>query len=288
MSAKKIPTINKFMDALVNVPGFNMTIDELKAYAAKIPRESGVRPVNQREGVRAKTPYNHWCATHWKEYCQAEYGRTLPLADLKYTTGDNKGDVKVSAHTTERKNMWKEFQDTPEFQTLKIEVDLENEKLGKISSKSKSKSTKTQEKEEIELLNKQIAEAKEKLASSPTKAQDVEEVQRLKEEIAKAMSEESDSDEDEDEDTDDDEDEDDEDNSDSHKIWVSSQFKKPTELNCFKAWIMYNDPETYGKGKKKAISREDFKELKDVHNLDEFSGNNYTEDCLWFEFINSN
>ena len=279
MPQKKQPTINKFMDALVMVPGFAMTLDELKAHAAKIPRDSGVRPVNQREGIRAKTPYNYWCATKWKEHCETEYGRTLPLADLKYTTGENKGGVKVSAHTGERKEMWSDFKESCEFNSLQLEVDSENEKLGKISSKPKS--TRAQGEEVIQHLKKEIAEARGEKFEDIAEIQRLEEIQRLNDEaLAKAQSEKSDSD------SDDGDSESDSESS-PHKQWACSG-KKSTEINCFKAWIMFNDPDSYGEGKKKAISRDEYRELKDVHNLDNFSGNNYTEDCPWFQFINSN
>ena len=95
MSGKQ-NTLAKFMQILSSVEGFPISHEELQEFAHKIPADTGVKPTKPREKPRAKTVYNRWCAKYWKDFCLKEYGRTLPLADLKYNDGENKGQVKIS------------------------------------------------------------------------------------------------------------------------------------------------------------------------------------------------
>ena len=250
------------MEAIVQVEGFEIDLEALKQFASKIPATSGVKLTKHHSQPRAKTAYNVWCATYWAEHCETEYGRKLPLADVKFKDGDQKGEVKLSAHTPQRKQMWTEFQETSQFQEMKSEIEAENEKLGKVPTKKKA--TKA---DEIERLKKELEEERAK---------------------NKKSSADSDSDSD-DSDSDSDSDSDDEaDPNEQHKLWAISQFKKPTELNCFKAWIMFNDPDSYGDGKKTAIPKDDLSQLKEDYKLADFTGKNYTDECPWFEFIPAN
>ena len=253
MPASKVATIQGFMGALTQVDGFEYSLEDLQRFAEQIPKETGFKPTKTRDGVRAKTVYNAWCGKQWKEHCIQEYGKSLPLADVKDKAT---GEIKTDAHTDLRREMYAALQETEEFQTLKEEVEEENKKLGK------STPTKKQSKDaEIKQLKKELAKEKKK-----TKLQG-------------DSDEESDSSESEsDSDSDDDDDE--------HTKWAKSRFEKSTPLCCFKAWVMSNNPDTYGVGKKKAISKDDLQKLKEEHDFDDYKGSTYTEDeCDWYNFI---
>ena len=178
MSGKQT-TIAKFMKELSSVEGFPLEHDTLQEFAHKIPAETGVKPTKPREKPRAKTVYNKWCAQFWKAFCLKEYGRTLPLADQKYTDGENKGQVKLSAQTVLRRQMWEDFQQTDDFQILQAEVDSENQKLGNIPSKKK-KETQTDQikrlKKELEQLKKESSsdESQDESQESPPQEQEQE------------------------------------------------------------------------------------------------------------------
>jgi len=251
MPASKVATIQGFMDALTNVEGFEYSLEDLQRFAEQIPKETGFKPTKTRGGVRAKTVYNVWCGTQWKDYCIKEYGKPLPLADVKDKETD---EVKINAHTKLRQEMYAAFQKTEEYEILKKEVEEENKKLGK------STPTKKQSKDaEIKQLKKELAKEKKK-----TK------LQGDSDDESDSSESESDSDDDDDE----------------HTKWAKSRFEKSTPLCCFKAWIMSNNPDTYGVGKKKAISKDDLQMLKDEHDFDDYKGSNYTVDnCEWFHFI---
>ena len=270
MPAGKQATISKFMEQLSQVEGFTVDLETLEKFASKIPASTGVKPTKHRDGPRAKTAYNVWCATHWAEHCETEYGRKLPLADVKFKDGDQKGEVKLSAHTDERKQMWTDFQETPQFQEMKSEIEAENEKLGKVPTKRKA--TKA---DEISRLMKELEEerAKNKKRSADSDSD------------SDSDSEDSDSDSESDVES---KNEKPSDPKELHKHWAISQFQKPTELNCFKSWIMSNDPDSYGEGKKTAIPRDELSQLKEEYKLADFTGKNYTEECQWFEFIPTN
>jgi hypothetical protein len=250
MPASKVATIEGFMGALTQVEGFEYSLEDLQRFAEQIPKDSGFKPTKSRGGVRAKTVYNHWCGTQWKDHCIKEYGKSLPLADVK---DKESGEVKIDAHTKLRQEMYAAFQETEEYEILKKQVEEENKKLGK------STPTKKQSKDaEIKQLKKELAKEKKK---------------NQMEEISDAEVSESD-------------DDDDDDDDDEHTKWAKSRFEKSTPLCCFKAWIMSLDPDTYGEGKKKAISKDDLQQLKEEHDFDDYKGSNYTVDnCEWFHFI---
>ena len=250
MPASKVATIQGFMGALTQVEGFDYSLEDLQRFAEQIPKETGFKPTKTRGGVRAKTVYNLWCGKQWKEHCIQEYGKSLPLADVKDKAT---GEIKTDAHTELRREMYAEFQETEEYEILKKEVEEENKKLGK------STPTKKQSKDaEIKQLKKELAKEKKK----------------------KQLEETSDAEVDESESDDDDEDDD------EHTKWAKSRFEKSTPLCCFKAWIMSLDSDTYGEGKKKAISKDDLQKLKEEHDFDDYKGSNYTVDnCEWYNFI---
>ena len=249
MPASKVATIEGFMGALTQVEGFDYSLEDLQRFAEQIPKETGFKPTKTRGGVRAKTVYNAWCGKQWKEHCIQEYGKSLPLADVK----DKKtGEIKTNAHTDLRKEMYAEFQETEEYEILKKEVEEENKKLGK------STPTKKQSKDaEIKQLKKELAKEKKK--------------QQFEEDSDSSTSE-SESDDDED--------------GDEHTKWAKSRFEKSTPLSCFKAWIMSLNSDTYGEGKKKAISKDDLQKFKEQYDFDDYKGSNYTVDnCEWYNFI---
>ena len=250
MPASKVATIEGFMGALTQVEGFEYSLEDLQRFAEQIPKESGFKPTKTRGGVRAKTAYNIWCGTQWKDYCIKEFGKSLPLADVK---DKESGEVKIDAHTELRREMYAAFQETEEYDELKATVEEENKKLGK------STPTKKQSKDaEIKQLKKELAKEKKK---------------NQMEEISDVEVDESESDDDDDDD-------------DEHTKWAKSRFEKSTPLSCFKAWIMSLDSDTYGEGKKKAISKDDLKQFKEEHDFDDYKGSNYTvENCEWFHFI---
>ncbi len=315
MPAGKQETLSKFMEQLSQVEGFEIDLETLKQFASKIPVSTGVKPTKHRDGPRAKTAYNVWCSTYWGPHCETEYGRKLPLADVKFKDGDQKGEVKLSAHTPERKQMWKDFQETPELQEMKSEIEAENEKLGKVPTKRKPT-----QKDQIERLMKELEEERKKNAHSDsnseeeldesTKTEEVvestktEEVESTKaEEVESTKAEEVDStneDEFDQMDTNGDgvvdreefeahikEKEKKNETLDEQTKWVFEQFDKSTETTCFKAWIMINHHDTYGPQKKTRISSDELKEFKAQHHWADFCGKKYTQECDWFEYIPS-
>ena len=290
MPAGKQDTITKFMDAIVQVEEFEIDLETLKQFASKIPAASGVKPTKHHDGPRAKTAYNVWCATHWAEHCETEYGRKLPLADVKFKDGDQKGEVKLSAHTDERKQMWTDFQETPQFQEMKSEIEAENEKLGKVPTKRKA--TKS---DEIERLKKELEEERKKNTHSDSNSE--EELVESKTEVPESKTEVDEFDQ---MDTNGDgvvdreefeahikEKEKKHETLDEQTRWVFEQFDKSTETTCFKAWIMINHHDTYGPQKKKRISSDELKEFKAQHHWADFCGKKYTQECDWFEYIPS-
>jgi hypothetical protein len=183
MPAGKQATISKFMEQLSQVEGFTVDLETLEKFASKIPASTGVKPTKHRDGPRAKTAYNVWCSTYWGPHCEAEYGRKLPLADVKFKDGDQKGEVKLSAHTDERKQMWTDFQETPQFQEMKSEIEAENEKLGKVPTKRKA--TKS---DEIERLKKELEEERKKNTHSDSNSEE-ELVESKTEEVVESKTE---------------------------------------------------------------------------------------------------
>ena len=148
--------LSGFMTELSQVDGFPCSYEDLLRFAEQIPKESGFKPTKSRGGVRAKTVYNHWCGTQWKEYCIKEYGKSLPLADVK---DKESGEVKIDAHTKLRQEMYAAFQETEDYEILKKQVEEENKKLGK-STPVKRKPTKAQQ---IEELRKELEEVRRKI-----------------------------------------------------------------------------------------------------------------------------
>ena len=298
MPAGKQATISKFMEQLSQVEGFTVDLETLEKFASKIPASTGVKPTKHRDGPRAKTAYNVWCSTYWGPHCEAEYGRKLPLADVKFKDGDQKGEVKLSAHTDERKQMWTDFQETPQFQEMKSEIEAENEKLGKVPTKRKA--TKS---DEIERLKKELEEERKKNTHSDSNSEE-ELVESKTEEVVESKTEVPESKTEVDEfdqmDTNGDgvvdreefeahikEKEKKHETLDEQTRWVFEQFDKSTETTCFKAWIMINHHDTYGPQKKKRISSDELKEFKAQHHWADFCGKKYTQECDWFEYIPS-
>ena len=304
MPAGKQETITKFMEQLVQVEGFTVDLETLVKFASKIPASTGVKPTKHRDGPRAKTAYNVWCSTYWGPHCETEYGRKLPLADVKFKDGEQKGEVKLSAHTPERKQMWTEFQETSQFQEMKSEIEAENEKLGVLPTKRKP--TKS---DEIERLKKELEEERKKNAHSDSNSE--EELDESKTEVVESKTEVVESktevvesktevDEFDQMDTNGDgvvdreefeahikEKEKKHETLDEQTRWVFEQFDKSTETTCFKAWIMINHHDTYGPQKKKRISSDELKEFKAQHHWADFCGKKYTQECDWFEYIPS-
>ena len=69
---------------------------------------------------------------------------------------------------------------------------------------------------------------------------------------------------------------------DQHKLWILSLgFKNNTSAD-FKAWIMYNNPDTYSSTKQLSIRYSDLNILKDTHNYTSLKG---TIDAPWFKFL---
>lgn len=69
---------------------------------------------------------------------------------------------------------------------------------------------------------------------------------------------------------------------DQHKLWILSLgFKNNTSAD-FKAWIMYNNPDTYSSTKQLSIRYSDLNVLKDTHNYTSLKG---TIDAPWFKFL---
>ena len=291
--------LSGFMTQLSQVDGFPCSLEDLQRFAEQIPKDSGFKPTKTRDGVRAKTVYNVWCGTHWKEHCIQEYGKTLPLADVKDKAS---GEITTNAHTDLRKEMYAAFQETEEYEILKKEVEEENKKLGK-STPVKRKPTKAQQ---IEELRKELEEVRKKNSES------VEE-QNEQPEDEEENSEEVKEDEVKEEEVKEEEVKDEFDQMDTNgdgvvdreefeahleqknkqndtlceqqAEWARNQFTKSSATTCFKAWLMANHSDVYGPEKKTRISTDEYKEFKAQHDFDNFNGKNYNDQCDWFEFI---
>ena len=287
--------LSGFMTQLSQVDGFPCSYEDLQRFAEQIPKDSGFKPTKTRDGVRAKTVYNVWCGTHWKEHCIQEYGKSLPLADVKDKAS---GEITTNAHTDLRKEMYAAFQETEEYAALKATVEEENKKLGK-STPVKRKATKAQQ---IEELRKELEEVRKKNSESVEEQNEQpEEDNSDEEENSEEVKEEEDKEKDEfDEmDTNGDGVVDREEfeahleqkNKQNDTLceqqveWARKQFTKSSATTCFKAWLMANHSDVYGPEKKTRVSPDEYKEFKAQHDFDNFNGKNYTEQCDWFEFI---
>jgi len=287
--AGKQNTLSKFMLVLSSVEGFPLTHEALQQFAYKIPADTGVKPTKSRDKPRAKTVYNKWCAKYWKAFCEAEYGRTLPLADLKYGVGENKGQVKVSAQTGIRRDMWTEFQKTEDFQTLQLEVDSENEKLGNTPSKKKETQTQMIQRLTLELEETKRKAQSSKLNEEPPLPEFHEEPDTVS--PTKNLSEFDQMDTNGDGVVDRSEFEahlkqKQNDTVDEQTQWAITTFGgKSSETTCFKAWIMVNHHDKYGPQKKDRISSDELAEFKAQHDWKNHCGDNYTDQAPWFQFI---
>lgn len=68
------------------------------------------------------------------------------------------------------------------------------------------------------------------------------------------------------------------------KKWVSGLGWKKSKVNNFKAWAMYNDPDTYGPDGDDAISTANLKELKQLYKYEELKDSTDTE---WYNFLDN-
>jgi hypothetical protein len=148
-----MPSVHGFIKALSQVDGFPCSYEDLLRFAEQIPKESGFKPAKSRGGVRAKTAYNVWCERHWLAHCIKEYGKSLPLADVKDKAT---GEIKINAHTDLRREMYAAFQKTEDYEILKKEVEAlaRNEK----------------ELEKLKILKKEVEEDNNKLRKSAHKS----------------------------------------------------------------------------------------------------------------------
>ena len=286
--------LSGFMTELSQVDGFPCSYEDLLRFAEQIPKESGFKPTKSRGGVRAKTVYNHWCGTQWKEYCIKEYGKSLPLADVK---DKESGEVKIDAHTKLRQEMYAAFQETEDYEILKKQVEEENKKLGK-STPVKRKPTKAQqieelrkELEEVRRKNSESNESVEELNEQPEEDNSDEEEEEVKEEEVKDEFDQMDTNGDGVVDREEFEAYLEEKNKLNETLfeqqaeWARNQFNKSSATTCFKAWLMAHHSDVYGPDKKTRISTEEYKEFKAQHDFDNYNGKNYNEQCDWFEFI---
>ena len=286
--------LSGFMTELSLVDGFPCSLEDLQRFAEQIPKDSGFKPTKSRAGVRAKTVYNVWCGKQWKEHCIQEYGKTLPLADVK---DKETGEITTNAHTDLRREMYAAFQKTDEYEILKKEVEEENKKLGK-STPVKRKPTKAQQ---IEELRKELEEVRRKNSESN------ESVEEQNEQADEDNSDEEEEEVKEEEVTDEFDEMDtngdgvvDREEFEAHlqqknKLndtlceqqaeWARNQFNKSSATTCFKAWLMAHHSDVYGPHKKTRISTDEYKEFKAQHDFDNFNGKNYNDQCDWFEFI---
>jgi len=313
--------LSGFMTELSQVDGFPCSYEDLLRFAEQIPKKSGFKPTKTRDGVRAKTVYNVWCGTQWKEHCIKEYGKPLPLADVKDKATE---EITTNAHTDLRKEMYAAFQKTEEYEILKKEVEEENKKLGK-STPVKRKPTKAQQ---IEELRKELEEVRRKNSESNESVEEQneqpEEDNSDEEENSEEVKEEEVKEEVKDEEVKEEEvkeevkeeevkEEDEFDQMDTNgdgvvdreefeahlqqknkqndtlceqqAEWARKQFTKSSATTCFKAWLMANHSDIYGPDKKTRISGDEYKEFKAQYDFDNFNGKNYNEQCDWFEFI---
>ena len=297
--------LSGFMTQLSQVDGFPCSYEDLQRFAEQIPKETGFKPTKTRGGVRAKTVYNVWCGTQWKEHCIKEYGKSLPLADVKDKAS---GDITTNAHTELRREMYAAFQETEEYEILKKEVEEENKKLGK-STPVKRKPTKAQQIEELrrelEEVKKKNSESNESVDEQNEQPEDNSDEEENSEEVKEDEVKEDEVKEDEVKDEFDEMDtngdgvvdreefeahlkEKDKQNDtlcEQQVEWARKQFTKSSATTCFKAWLMANHSDVYGPEKKIRISAEEYKEFKAQHNFDNFNGKNYNDQCDWFEFI---
>ena len=286
--------LSGFMTQLSQVDGFPCSYEDLQRFAEQIPKDSGFKPTKTRDGVRAKTVYNVWCGTHWKEHCIQEYGKSLPLADVKDKAS---GEITTNAHTDLRKEMYAAFQETEEYGALKATVEEENKKLGK-STPVKRKATKAQQieelRKELEEVRKKNSESVEEQNEQPEDNSDEEEnSEEVKEEEVKEKDEFDEMDTNGDVVVDREEFEAhlEQKNKQNDTLceqqveWARKQFTKSSATTCFKAWLMANHSDVYGPEKKTRVSPDEYKEFKAQHDFDNFNGKNYTEQCDWFEFI---
>ena len=286
--------LSGFMTQLSQVDGFPCSYEDLQRFAEQIPKDSGFKPTKTRDGVRAKTVYNVWCGTHWKEHCIQEYGKSLPLADVKDKAS---GEITTNAHTDLRKEMYAAFQETEEYGALKATVEEENKKLGK-STPVKRKATKAQQieelRKELEEVRKKNSESVEEQNEQPEDNSDEEEnSEEVKEEEVKEKDEFDEMDTNGDGVVDREEFEAhlEQKNKQNDTLceqqveWARKQFTKSSATTCFKAWLMANHSDVYGPEKKTRVSPDEYKEFKAQHDFDNFNGKNYTEQCDWFEFI---
>ena len=252
--------LSGFMTQLSQVDGFPCSYEDLQRFAEQIPKDSGFKPTKTRDGVRAKTVYNVWCGTHWKEHCIQEYGKSLPLADVKDKAS---GEITTNAHTDLRKEMYAAFQETEEYGALKATVEEENKKLGK-STPVKRKATKAQQieelRKELEEVRKKNSESVEEQNEQPEDNSDEEEnSEEVKEEEVKEE-EVKEKDEFDEMDTNGDGVVDREEfeahleqkNKQNDTLceqqveWARKQFTKSSATTCFKAWLMANHSDVYG------------------------------------------
>ena len=310
--------LSGFMTQLSQVDGFPCSFEDLQRFAEQIPKDSGFKPTKTRDGVRAKTVYNVWCGTHWKDHCIQEYGKSLPLADVKDKAT---GEITTNAHTDLRREMYAAFQETEEYGALKATVEEENKKLGK-STPVKRKPTKAQQ---IEELRKELEEVRKKNSESTESVEEQNEQQEEEDnsleeenseevkEVKEEVKEEEVKEEVKEEEVKEEEVKDEFDQMDTNgdgvvdreefeahleqkkkqndtlceqqAEWARKQFTKSSATTCFKAWVMAHHSDVYGPEKKTRISADEYKEFKAQHDFDNFNGKNYTEQCAWFEFI---
>ena len=75
-----------------------------------------------------------------------------------------------------------------------------------------------------------------------------------------------------------------EDISSPRKKWILGLPWKKSKVNNFKAWIMYNEEDTYGPDGDDAISTANLKEFKQLHNYEELKDSTDTE---WYNFLDN-
>ena len=300
--------LSGFMTQLSQVDGFPCSYEDLQRFAEQIPKVSGFKPTKTRDGVRAKTVYNVWCGKHWKEHCIQEYGKSLPLANVK---DKETGEIKTDAHTELRREMYAAFQKTEEYHALKATVEEENKKLGK-STPVKRKATKAQQieelRKELEEVKKKNSESNESVDEQNEQPEDNSDEEENSEEVKEEEVKEEEVKEEEVKEKDEFDEMDtngdgvvDREEFEAHLEqknkqndtlceqqveWARKQFTKSSATTCFKAWLMANHSDVYGPEKKTRISTDEYKEFKAQHDFDDFNGKNYTADnCDWFEFI---
>ena len=71
---------------------------------------------------------------------------------------------------------------------------------------------------------------------------------------------------------------------DTQRQWLISVGFKHNVSADFKAWIMYNEEDTYGPDGDDAISTANLKEFKQLHNYEELKDSTDTE---WYNFLDN-